>query len=182
MASDTSDAFLDLSREASEADLDGMRAALDRMFPAGLPNLYRAMARHPRVLATLTAMKKHVEAFELTEPERCLVALEVAHASECAYCEAALCHYGEHALGLPKEVVEGRASVENRRLAVLIEATRAVMERKGKLDRAQIGHFEDQGVSFDQLLEIIAVVAEYTLATYSANLGRTRIDPEYRLD
>jgi len=33
----------------------------------------------------------------------------------------------------------------------------------------------------DDMLEVISVVGLFTIATYSNNLMRTRIDPEYRM-
>lgn len=59
----------------------------------------------------------------------------------------------------------------------LVEVTRRLMSESGCLGQAEVTLFEEKGVPFDELLEIIAA---FTLATYANNLARTRIDPEYR--
>lgn len=167
-----------------------LRDELARLFPDGVPNLYRTLLRNPPVMAALVALKQRLRAGRLTEAEHCLVALEVAHASECGYCEAALCHAAGDLLGIDPQRLRGTGDgtgtgtgggTGETRHALLREATRAMIEARGKLGRAQIARYERQGLDFDLLLEIVAVIGEYTLATFAANLDRTRIDPEYRL-
>ncbi|WP_157933069.1 carboxymuconolactone decarboxylase family protein [Roseovarius salinarum] len=168
---------------ASDDIGDALDARLARLFPGGLPNIYRTMARNYRVLAGLVALKEHLGCGALSEVERCLVALEVANAAECDYCEAALCHYSSETLGVPRELLEqtcGGGLPTQRRLALVVSATRALLRTHGKLGRAERAEYEAAGLGFEQLLEIIGVIGEYTMATYSANLDRTRIDPDYR--
>jgi len=166
--------------EVDEAELE---AQLARIFPDGVPNLYRAMARNPQILGALVAVKQRLAAGRLTETERCLVGLEVANHAECDYCVAALCTYGAVELGVPEAVLEttraGRLPAEPR-LATVVLAARAIIASRGNLGQHDIGRFQARGLSFDALLEIVAVIGEYTMATLSANLDRTRLDPEYR--
>jgi alkylhydroperoxidase family enzyme len=164
--------------QAGDAALaDEARAELMRLFPEGVPNLYRTMLRNPTVIAALTAMKLRLRDGTLTAEEHCLIALEVARDAECGYCEAALCHEAREVLGLEPEAAEPA----DPRQALVIEAARAVMAARGRLGRAELAAYERRGLDFEQMLEIVAVISEYTLATYAANMGRPRIDPDYRL-
>ena len=51
---------------------------------------------------------------------------------------------------------------------------------QGRLGLAELPWFAERGLDRAALLEILGVIAEYTLATHAANLDRTRIDPDYR--
>lgn len=173
-------------RPAYSATLDEaeLQTRLGTIFPEGLPNIYRMILRNPRVMAGLVAMKEYLAGGELTETERCIVALEVANYSECSYCIVALSHYSVNDLGVSNAVIDAAAKGDlpgETRLDLVIEATRALLESRGKLGRAELARFQDRGLTFPEILEIVGVIGEYTVATFSANLDRTRIDPEYRL-
>ena len=170
--------------DGESPDEAALHARLEEIFPNGVPNIYRMILRNPRVMAGLVSMKEYLAGGELTETERCLVALEVANYSECSYCIVALSHYSVHDLGVPDAVVDAAAKGElpgETRLDLVIGATRALLGSRGKLGRAELARYQERGLSFPEILEIIGVIGEYTVATFSANLDRTRIDPEYRL-
>jgi alkylhydroperoxidase family enzyme len=165
-------------------DEAALQARLRAIFPHGVPNIYRMILRNPRVMAGLVSMKEYLADGALTETERCLVALEVANYCECSYCIVALSHYSVNDLGVSDAVVDAAAKGEmpgEARLDLVIGATRALLASRGKLGRAELASYEERGLSFPEILEIIGVIGEYTVATFSANLDRTRIDPEYRL-
>jgi alkylhydroperoxidase family enzyme len=165
-------------------DEEALRARLGAIFPNGVPNIYRMILRNPRVMAGLVSMKEFLAGGALTETERCLVALEVANYCECSYCIVALSHYGVNDIGVSNRVVDAAAKGElsgEARLDLVIGATRALLASRGKLGRAELASYRERGLSFAEILEIIGVIGEYTVATFSANLDRTRIDPEYRL-
>ncbi|WP_371036307.1 MULTISPECIES: carboxymuconolactone decarboxylase family protein [unclassified Rhodosalinus] len=168
---------------AVEVTGEGIDERLAEVYPNGLPNIYRMLSRNPQVMGGLLSMKAHLAAGRLSEIERSLVALEVAHHSGCKYCEAALCHSATEELGVPETMLAHAGTAElpaDPGLAAIVRAARALLEKRGQLGRAEMAEFARKGVDFDKILEIIGVISEYTLATYSANLDRTRIDPEYR--
>jgi len=165
-------------------DEAALQARLGEIFPDGLPNIYRMILRNPRVMAALVAMKEHLAGGDLVETERCLVALEVANHCACGYCIAALRHYGVRDLGVAQGTLDAAATggmPGEARLDLVIGATRALLARRGKLGRAELARFEERGLTFAEILEIIGVIGEFTVATFAANLDRTRIDPHYRL-
>ena len=167
-----------------EIDEIALEARLKAIFPGGVPNVYRMILRNSRVMAALVSMKEYLAGGELTETERCLVALEVANYCECSYCIVALSHYSVHDLGLSNDVIDAAAKGEmpgDTRLDLVVGATRALLASRGKLGRAELAGYQDRGLSFAEILEIIGVIGAYTVATFSANLDRTRIDAEYRL-
>jgi AhpD family alkylhydroperoxidase len=164
----------------SEADLE---AELRALFPGGVPNLYRGMARNPRVLRALIAVKRELADGVLSPAERCLVAIEVARHVDCRYCLSALGTHGRTDLGIAEETLAAQAAdglPADARLAAVVRAARALIASQGRLGRAELHWFAERGLDTAALLEILGVIAEYTLATHAANLDRTRIDPDYR--
>jgi hypothetical protein len=65
--------------DGTRLDEVALQERLRAIFPDGLPNIYRMIMRNPRVMAGLVSMKEYLADGELTETERCLVALEVAN-------------------------------------------------------------------------------------------------------
>ena len=160
-----------------------LEAMMDHLYPGGVPNIYRMLARNSAVMAGLAGLKLALEHGRLTQAERGLVALEVAREAECGYCLVALRHYLATELDVPEESF--CASTEDLppdpRARLVVSAARSIIAARGRLSQYEIGRFADQGLVLEDLIEIIAVVGEYTIATYAANLDRTRLDPEYRV-
>jgi len=160
-----------------------LHATLADLFPGGVPNIYRMLSRNPAVMAGLAGLKLDIAHGNLTEAERGLVALEVARDADCDYCTGALRFYLSTEIGVPDEMFcAGTDDLpRDARAHLVISAARSIMATKGRLSRHDIGRFGDLGLALEDLIEIIAVVGEYTIATYAANLDRTRLDPEYRV-
>lgn len=169
----------DPAAEAASDLLDKVRAA----YPDGLPNLFRTLQGNPAVVAGFIALDLELEAHGRLSPhERLLVGLLTAREVDCDYCRAALSKDARDA-GAPAPTVAAilRDELpEDARARTLVQATRRVLELRGRLPKAEIAHFARQGLSQADLLEVISVVGLFTIATYANNLKRTRIDPEYR--
>ena len=169
----------DTAARVAETLLAEVRAA----YPQGLPNLYRTLMGNPAVLSGFVALDLKLEAHgRLSAAERLLVGLVTAREVDCAYCRAALSTEAR-AAGAADEIIDAilhsNAPADGRATA-LTAATARVLELHGRLPRAEIAHFARQGLDEADLLEVIAVVGLFTIAAYSNNLMRTRIDPEYR--
>ena len=164
-------------------DTDEMLARVGAAYPEGLPNLFRTLKGNPAVLAGFVALDETLEAHGVLSPcERLLVGLIAALEMDCAYCRAALSKDAQ-AAGTPADVIaaiEHRCLPDERRTRALVEAAQRILATHGRLPQAEIAHFARQGLDRAALLEIVAVVGEFTIATHANNLMRTRIDPEYR--
>ena len=169
----------DTAARVAESLLAELRVA----YPAGVPNLYRTLLGNPAVLSGFVALDLKLEAHgRLSPAERLLVGLVTAREVDCAYCRAALSTEAR-AAGAADAIIDAilhSAQPEDARAGALAGATARVLELHGRLPRAEIAHFARQGLEEADLLEVIAVVGLFTIATYSNNLMRTRIDPEYR--
>ncbi len=159
--------------------LDKVRAA----YPEGVPNMFRTLTGNHAVLAGFMALDEQLETEgRLAPAERLLVGLLTAQHLHCDYCQAALSKEA-HAAGAGEDIVE--AVLRNKlpqhlRMRCLIQATRRILETHGALPRAELAHFARNGLDERDLLEVIGVIGQFTIATHANNLVRTRIDPAYR--
>jgi uncharacterized peroxidase-related enzyme len=166
---------------------DSTNALLNKvagLFGGTAPNIYRALAKNPAALRAFVEMEHSLENDGLlTEGEQAIVALDVSVFNGCKYCKSFF--VGEaRRLGMDETAIKAICAgkvPESERERVLVHGVRRVMHTHGRLGRDEIADFEEKGLSSAKLLEIITIVSGYTLATYTNNLMRTRIDPEFRL-
>jgi uncharacterized peroxidase-related enzyme len=154
------------------------------MFGGTAPNLYRVLAKNPAALRSFVELEHALESEGvLTEGEQAIVALDVSVSNGCHYCESFF--VGEaRRLGMDEASIKAICAgefPESERERLLVRGARRIMQTHGRLGRHEIADFEAQGLSPAELLEINTIIAGYTLATYTNNLMRTRIDPEFRL-
>ena len=133
---------------------DDLLAQVRHAYPEGVPNLFRTLTGNRAVLAGFMALDSQLENDGvLTPAERLIVGLITA----------------TH-VDVPDHL----------RYRALFQATQRLLVTHGRLPRAEIAHFARFGLDEAALLEVIAVIGEFTIATHANNLVRTRIDPEYR--
>jgi len=152
-------------------------------YPKGVPNLFRTLTGNRAVLAGFMALDERLEAEGVLAPEeRLMVGLVTAQHVDCAYCRAALSQEAREA-GAGTDIVAAilrNTLPDHLRARALVQATQRILETHGRVPRAEIAHFARFGLDEAALLEVIAVIGEFTIATHANNLVRTRIDPEYR--
>jgi len=163
--------------------VDDLLAQVRRAYPEGVPNLFRTLTGNRAVLAGFMALDNQLETEGvLTPAERLIVGLITAKHVDCAYCRAALSKDAQQA-GTDADTLAailGDRLPDHLRYRALVQATQRLLVTHGRLPRAEIAHFARFGLDEAALLEVIAVIGEFTIATHANNLVRTRIDPEYR--
>ncbi len=154
------------------------------MFGGTAPNVYRVLGTNPAALRAFVETEHALETQgQLGLAEHAIVALEVAVHSGCTYCETVFVNEA-HRHGVADDAVHAICAGETprpERERLLVRATRRLMATHGRLGRHEIADFAEQGLGKAELLEIITIIAGYTLASYTNNLMRTRLDPELRL-
>jgi len=154
------------------------------MFGGTAPNIYRVLAEAPAALRAFVETEHALETEGLlSEGEQAVVALEVSVHTGCAYCESIFVAEARR-LGVDHAAIDeicGGQIPSSEPAAALVRATRRIVKTHGRLGRDEIADFEEKGLPRAKLLEIITIISGYTLATYTNNLMRTRIDPEFRL-
>ena len=137
-----------------------------------IPNMFRTLAQAPAALGVYLQASEAIAKGSLTAAEREVVALAVGQANECGYCLAAHTMIGKGA-GLADDAIKAARSGSGTAIAVL--AQRLTVTR-GNLSNDDIATARAKGVTDEQLLEVIALVAINTLTNYVNHVAATDID------
>ncbi len=169
--------------QGDENAADKVLQAVAATFDDNVPNLYRMLARSPVALSAFVRLEDILEHHgQLPRAEQAVVALEVALVHKCNYCRGVMSREAREA-GVSDDsiqaILHGSEPTEPRH-RLLVTTTRRLMTVSGYLGQAEVALLDERGVPFEELLEIIAIIAAFTLATYANNLAGTRIDPDYR--
>jgi len=163
---------------------DALLKKVAGLFGGTAPNIYRVLAKAPAALSAFVETEHALETKGLlSEAEQALVALDVSVYTGCEYCESVFVLEARR-LGFEDTVIKAICAGELpscEPARTLVRATRRIVQTHGRLGRHEIADFEEKGLPPAKLLEIITIISGYTLATYTTNLTRTRIDPEFRL-
>lgn len=146
-----------------------------------LPNLIAVLANAPTALEAYQEVGAINGRTALTAAEREVVQLTAAAVNGCGFCLA-----GHTALATKKNLLDAEAIAAARQLGALADVrlnalaafTRAVMDRKGNVDDAQLAAFLAAGYTEQQALEVVLGVSLATLCNYANNLAQSAINPE----
>lgn len=133
-----------------------------------VPNMFRAMANSPALLAGYLELSDTLSRGSLSAGDRERVALVVAQGNCCSYCLSAHTYLAEQVVGLSSdEVADARkaASTNPKTAAVLAFAT-AVNDGRGEVSDAQFAAARAAGLTDEELAETIAHVAVNVLTNY----------------
>ena len=142
-----------------------------------LPNVLRTAAHSPVALRSLWSLMEMAAEMELPDRTRHAIALRVAQLDDCAYCLAA---HGADAreLGLDDGDVlgfrQGRSN-DRKEQALLALATKLVTQR-GRGARLVIDSARELGVSDEELVDVVALVALHTFTNCLTVVADTEID------
>jgi AhpD family alkylhydroperoxidase len=163
--------------EKSKPALDTLKQRLGL-----IPNLAATMAESPTLVNGFVAAFTNFQLGSFSSAERQALLLTNAVANRCAW---AVAFHSTLALkeGIGADDVqamrEGRRPSEPR-LAALSALARALIERRGHLEPAELAEFSAAGFGPDQVLEVIAGTAISTMANYAGNITRPELEAPFR--
>ncbi len=163
---------------APEASREVLRAIKKKF--GFVPNLIGELAAAPAALKAYATLSGLLEKTSLSPVEQQLVLVATSIANGCHYCVAAH-SMGLKMAGLAQDQIE--AIRENRELAdgkleELRKFTSAVVEKRGRLDSADVGAFLKAGYREEQILDVLVGVAAKTISNYTNHLAGTPLDKQ----
>jgi uncharacterized peroxidase-related enzyme len=142
-----------------------------------VPNLQRLMSISPNALAGWAALMGSL-AKTLDVKTRDGIALAVSEADGCDYCLAAHSYVaGNFAKVAPEEITrnrQGKSSDPKRQAA--ISFAKALIETRGKVSDADFAAVKAAGWSDANIVEMIALSAQFLLTNFMNNAIQTPID------
>jgi AhpD family alkylhydroperoxidase len=147
-----------------------------------IPNIAGAMATSPVLINSLVGLFGNVHGGSFTEAQVQTVLLTDAVTNACTWAVAF-----HTALALkegidPADVQairEGRLPKDSK-LAALSALARTMIEKRGRLDDADIDRFIAVGFGKDHALEVIAIVAASTITNYTGSITRTPLEATFQ--
>jgi len=147
-----------------------------------IPNIVGAMATSPVLINSLVGLFGNVHGGSFTEAQVQTVLLTDAVTNACSW---AVAFHTALALkeGLdPSDVQairEGRLPKDGK-LAALSALARTMIEKRGRLDDADVDRFVAAGFGKDHTLEVIAIVAASTITNYTGSATKTPLEAPFQ--
>jgi uncharacterized peroxidase-related enzyme len=142
-----------------------------------VPNLHRLTSISPTALSGwATLMASLAKTLDVKTREG--IALPVSEADGCDYCLAAHSFVAGNLTKIPADEIElnreGRSSDPKRQAAVAF--AKALIETRGKVSDAQFAAVRDAGWTDANIVEMIALTAQFLLTNFMNNAVQTPID------
>ncbi|MBK9129099.1 MAG: carboxymuconolactone decarboxylase family protein [Phycisphaerales bacterium] len=154
------------AKELFEGPLKGMQI-----------NIFKGMANSPAALAAYLGMAGALKEGMLTEKEREVIALALAEAAGCHYCQAAHTMLGRRAGLSEAETLDARrGALSDSKLGALARFVLALNEKRGHVSDADIAAMKSAGYTDGHIAEAVAVVALNTYTNYFNNVNQTTVD------
>lgn len=161
-------------------DTTAVRKAAKKAF-GFVPNLIEELNAHnPAAARAYLATIDCIDQSELTQRERQAVMLAVSRYNDCHYDTSAHATTGED-VGLSRDTIDAitRSGLpSDRRLRVLVQAARLLLDKRGWLDDEDLASLRARGVGQSELYEINAIIGIKTFSNYVNHVARTPVDPE----
>ena len=141
-------------------------------------NIARVMANAPAVLEMMSHLWDCLDGVSLSPADREVIDLEMAVQNGCHYCVPAH-RYVAQQRGLESVVIDQLSSgqtLSGSRAAVIQRLTRRLLETKGKLSDAEFHQFQHDGLTPQQMIEVVAEIAHCTMTNFMNRLADTDLD------
>ena len=140
-------------------------------------NIFKGMANSPAVLQAYLGMSGALEKGLLTGEEREAIMLVVGEANQCGYCVAAHTMLGKQAGLTDEQTVEARkGQMSDPKLAAVVTFAKALHEKKGWVDDADLDAFRAAGYTDGHIAEAVANYALSVFTNYFNHVNDTDID------
>lgn len=147
-----------------------------------VPNVLREMSASPAALQVYVAGQDALAKGSLSPREQQAVQVAVAAHNSCDYCQAAHGWIGRK-VGVTAqdlEAIKTGTRPQNKEVAAIVEATRALLERRGWLGEQELQTLEKNGVPRAKLYEVIAFIGLKTISNYVNHIAHTPIDDAFQ--
>jgi uncharacterized peroxidase-related enzyme len=164
------------TREEAPAESQAILSNVDKML-GFVPNLQRLMSISPNALAGWAGLMGSLSK-TLDLKTRDGIALAVSEADACEYCLAAHSYISANIAKIPPDEISlnrlGRSGDPKRQAAVAF--AKALIEKQGKVSDTEFAAVKDAGWTDANIIEIIALTAQFLLTNFMNNAIQTPID------
>ena len=163
--------------ERSKPILEGAKAKY-----GFVPNLLGVLSNSPAAVESYAKLSEIYGKSSLSPVEQQVVLLTVSYVNQCDYCMSAHSVIATNAAKMPKDVLDALRNGEkivDAKLEALHTFTKTVVEKRGRLDQAQVKAFLTAGYKEAHVLEVIVGTALKTISNYTNHLAETPLDEAF---
>jgi len=142
-----------------------------------VPNLFKLLAHSPAALRAYLGQSEALSGGALDRKLREQIAVATAGANGCDYCASAHTLLGQKA-GLAATELERnlRGDSGDARAQAALDFAGAIVERRGRIDGADLERVREAGFSEEEIVEIITHVGMNLFTNYFNHIAETEID------
>lgn len=146
-----------------------------------VPNVLRELSASPAALQVYVAAQDALAKGSLSPREQQAVQVSVAAHNSCEYCQAAHSWIGRKVGITPEDLAAIRTGTrpQDTEVAAIVEAARALLERRGWLGKEDLRTLESHGVTRAKLYEVIAFIGVKTISNYVNHIAHTPLDDAF---
>lgn len=142
-----------------------------------VPNIYATIGNSANALGSYLAFQGAQAQGAYNAKEREAVALAVAEANGCSYCQAAHTAIGKMNGLTESETLDLRAGTsDNPRLSALVALAKDITLNHGRPSTVNVENFFAQGFNNAALVDLVLLVADNTVTNYVNNITGIAID------
>ena len=143
-----------------------------------VPNMMRTMGNSPAVLEGYLSFNESLGKSSIGAELGELLAVSVANANLCEYCNSAHSFIGEQLMGMDRESIEAArvGKSEDLKTQAALTFAKNLLEKKGKVNAEDISNLKDAGYTDAGVAEIIAHTALNIFTNYFNNAAMVVVD------
>lgn len=151
---------------------DGMKKSIGKV-----PNIFKHMGNAPNVLQSFLALSQSLNNTSLSPKLREQIALVVGQENKCGYCLSAHSAIGKGA-GLSDDDIQKARNGESgdSKTRAILHFAKAVVDKRGHVNDADVEALKHAGVSDTELVEIILAIQVNMFTNYFNHIVDPTID------
>ena len=168
---------IETAPEQSRPALEGLANAF-----GFVPNILGAMSTSPVLIGGLVSLFRKVHGGSFTEAEIQVVLLTNAVTNKALWPVAfhSALALGEGVPADDVEAIRGGRLPSDPKFAALSFLAKTLIEKRGRVDAADIGRFVAAGYDKSLALELVAVVAASTITNYTAGITQPPLEDKFQ--
>lgn len=142
-----------------------------------VPNIFKNMANSPHALQGYLALSEQANNTSLPAKLRSQISLLVAEYNNCNYCLSAHTAISKSQGLSEKEILQARQSqAANAKESSILQLTHSILKNRGHVSEEDIQKAKREGISDQQILELILLITLNIYTNYCNNVTGTTLD------
>tara|TARA_R110000744_G_C19233177_1_gene548401 strand:+ start:227 stop:775 length:549 start_codon:yes stop_codon:yes gene_type:complete len=142
-----------------------------------VPNIYATMAHAPAALNAALALGEANGKSSLSAKLREQLALTIAGVNSCDYCASAHTAIGKGAGLSEDELASGlNGKAGDPKTQSFLTLAKTIVEKQGHLSDADLSAARDAGITDQEIIEVVAVVAQNIFTNYFNHIADPEVD------